>query len=223
MTTGLQIVNDAGTILIDENYTNLALRLKGTVTLDSDGVALVAVAGLASPVVAVRCTTAQAYGELGSGNTSLRIRGNPGASVTYYIFDTPVGSGLHQGLQVFNAAGVLCFDSGRSYARVRAAITGDIRTAVGTYTYDSGRTYAVAFPTKGRVRDWDSISSRCPPDQFKYRRRAWDGAAQVSGSSVILSFWQWRNETSYGDCTNREPKIFNSYPFAMMVLDVTGY
>lgn len=63
MTAGIEVINDAGTVLIDENYANLCVVASGTATANATGTwSASAPAGLVSPVLAVRATGGRAYG-----------------------------------------------------------------------------------------------------------------------------------------------------------------
>lgn len=125
MTAGLQVWNSGGFVQIDDTYRNLVFIQKFSFTTAGDH--SFSVTGRTSPVAVF--STADANG------VSVRQVTNPSAgSFTWrvngitdvYIFDVPPPASLHgQGLQVFDAAGNLAFDSNFTplkmvdYVRVR--------------------------------------------------------------------------------------------------------
>jgi hypothetical protein len=150
MTAGFQVINNAGSILIDENYVNLAMKSKGSgSTSGPTGLnrLTVALSGLSTPMVAlaspVRFVGLKNFAA-DMSSMLLQGEGSVTSAVNYYIFDKPTSSGVNQGLQVFDAAGGLVFDSGNKYARV-VDIFGGAAEANWTpaRVYPAGRTYAV--------------------------------------------------------------------------------
>lgn len=218
MAFGLEITNNHGTTLIDDTYSNLAVRHQGTLAAGS-GVRTVSIPGLDQPIPAVRSTAyAIALGRIGNNG---QIWSAGGAQVHWYVFDTPTSGGNDYGLQVFNSAGQLTFDSSRKYARVRA-----LQSGVGSQTYDSGRLYAVATLGSSRRR---RVTSQ--PDPFNPLLVNWQAfdeqiAARVNGATVQT---EWQTVISVSSLQPVDP-AFVPLPWSdtlansqFAVIDVTGY
>jgi hypothetical protein len=163
MPTGLLVINDSGNIQIDQTYRNYELRAKDTVTANiflggniAAYFAQFSIAGLTAPILAFRgdgaggrCYT-QISHSVSSGVWTFRIlTGAPGGAgsgdIDYWIYDVPVSSGQNAGMQIFNSAAQLVFDSGRKYLRVVDSFAFDasqIGTGSQTKTYPAGRDYA---------------------------------------------------------------------------------
>lgn len=134
MPVGFQSIGDHGVYQIDELYQNLQLRAKGTFANHT----AVSLANATMPVIAVRTTHANGALFIGggfSGSTYTFNFRNPVVSGDYWIFDVPVDSG-NVGLQIFNAAGAMVFDSSLDYMKMAGAAT------IGTSTEPAGKTYA---------------------------------------------------------------------------------
>lgn len=127
MAHGLKIINDAGTVQVDELYKNMALfakevsttnvvisagRSKRTFTYDST---------LVNPIFAVRCAdwaVARATFASGTWTVDVFVEDPSGTAFTLYVFGEPISSGSTIGFQVFNASSQLVFDSNLKYLRV---------------------------------------------------------------------------------------------------------
>lgn len=181
MPAGIYILNDHGTILIDDTYSNLAVRHQGTLSAGA-GLRTVSVPGLNDPVPAIR-STAYAATASRQGSTGY-IWSAGGAQVHWYVFDVPIGAGNH-GLQVFNAAGQLTFDAYQKYARVRA-----VQSGVGSQTYDSGRLYAVATLSPARRRRVETRPDPAPGSNLVFVDLFDEQVcARVNGATVQTN-WQ---------------------------------
>lgn len=154
MAAGIRIINNVGTVLIDNNYSNLALRQKGTEVVPGGGPSAPFVAitnGVDSPCIAIlsdRPAVVRNINNASSPRFALRGRDGPvSTNVEYFIFDKPLQSMAvgSVGIVVKTAAGVVCFDSRLKYARVVDVFGGPaLADWVGTRTYAAGRKYAVA-------------------------------------------------------------------------------
>lgn len=218
MAHGIEVINDHGTILIDDKYSNLAVRHQGTLAAGA-GLRTVSVPGLNDPVPAIRST---AYSATASrqGSTGY-IWSAGGAQVHWYVFDTPQGSGGY-GLQVFTASGQVAFDSNRKYARVRA-----VQSGVGSQTYDSGRLYAVATLSPARRRRVETRPDPAPGSQLVfvdiYDEQV---CARVNGATVQT---EWQTIIAAPGLLPQDPGTVpqgwsdpaSNAQFA--VIDVTGY
>ncbi|MDR5801213.1 hypothetical protein [Caballeronia sp. LZ001] len=133
---GLQVYNQSNVLQIDSTYKNLALRAKGSVaatTATAQGdwfYATVTVSAGVSPVMAFRCPVACYLRQttIANGNITylFLVKGNS-QIVQYWIFDDPVQATRsgNYGLQVFNSAGSLVFDSRSKYMRVLDSVRGN--------------------------------------------------------------------------------------------------
>lgn len=120
MTAGLQSWSTTGNVLqIDESYRNLVLRQKGTVP---EGGGSITFLNGVSPVV-VLCPIIANAGYC-AYISHLNVSGTTytwtvPAWADYYVFDVPPAPAAHGiGLQVFNAAGQIAYDSGLAPMRV---------------------------------------------------------------------------------------------------------
>ena len=218
MAFGLEIINNHGTTLIDDTYSNLAVRHQGTLAAGA-GSRTVSVPGLSQPVPAVRSTAyAIALGRSGNNGT---IWSAGGAQVHWYVFDVPTSSSGGYGLQVFNSSGQLTFDSSRKYARVRA-----LQSGVGSQTYDSGRQYAVAALVPARRRQVNTWPDPVNPFLVHWETFDQQIAARVNGATVQTE-WQ-----TVIHATSLEPMdpAFAPQPWGdsasnaqFAIIDVTGY
>lgn len=116
MTAGLQVLNDSGVLQIDETYRNMVVRSHSTfatlgdhtVSLNPGVSPLVAIRSVAAPGMFVKSAT------LAGSSWSWVVNGIGDV----YIFDVPPAPSLHgQGLQVFDGAGNISFDSGYDYLK----------------------------------------------------------------------------------------------------------
>ena len=201
MPAGLEaIFNNHGSVLLDDNYHNLAVVAEGT----------------------------QANWPGYDGASLIAVRSADFAQTSYqwWKFGDPVAPVANNaGLQVFNASGALVFDSRLRYARVVDVFAGptlEVNTVTRTYT--AGRTYAVITAKRANfmeqeVRD-DPFS---PPGWYNYRRRWWSCRARYSGASIIAGW----HALAWGDWSGALQVIPNPITddrvSQFMVLDVTGY
>ncbi|MCP1652731.1 hypothetical protein [Pseudomonas nitroreducens] len=129
MPAGLQIINDAGTVQIDDNYANFLLRGKGAVTTTGPNTAqawYVAVGTIqvygSNPQIffeandAFVCPVSRTIS--GSLHT-FTIYTDVATTLNYYVFDNDIPAAPGNcGLQVFNGAGTLMYDSGNKPMRI---------------------------------------------------------------------------------------------------------
>jgi len=114
MPAGLQVIGDHGYLQIDGSSVNLGLRDKGTATFTTSVDLLVT--DVDTPLICLRSdVTVMVQGATRSGTTityRLAVGSGVSATVGWYVFDKmrlTATSGA--GLQVYNDAGVLTFDS----------------------------------------------------------------------------------------------------------------
>lgn len=218
MTAGLLILNTHDTVLIDDTYSNLAVRSSGTLPAGG-GLRSVAVNSPDQPVPAIRSAD-YALAASRNGNTGW-IWSAGGSQVHWYVFDTPVSSGDY-GLQVFTASGSLAFDSGRQYARVRG-----VQSGIGSQTYDSGRLYAVACLSPARRRRVETRPDPAPGSHLVYVD-IYDEqvAARVNGATVQTA---WQTIIAAPGLLPQDPGTVppgwtdNAANATFAIIDVTGY
>jgi len=224
MATGIRIINDAGTTLIDETYSNLCLHTKGSLTLNAVAGTIHNVAGTwgDTAVVAVR-SSGKVFATIQAG--SITIIGAASAVVTYYVFDVPTAPYSTYGLLIYNAAGDVVFDALKKYARVAAIQTGTTAAAWdGTVAYPAGRTYAYAFLVAAYKNNttWTHVGD---PAGHEYRVDVDTQWASASISGVTID-WQYGPVShkeyinfagGFGAYTTEKPKM------TAAVVDVTGY
>lgn len=135
MAVGLEVYNDAGALIIDSNAPNYSLLASGTVANDTP---VSFPSTPVRPLVFVRFNTANRFvriSSLTSDSVTFKIYDEPAASTTYatevsgsteyMVFG--VASTLapvsNFGLNVFDAAGNLVFDSNRVVPRVKQVVS----------------------------------------------------------------------------------------------------
>lgn len=235
MPAGLEIINTSGSVLIDENYANLAVSASGTLTFSSDGTQNISLPyyanGLRNPIIALRVTGSGGAGVRNTTRNNVAmtatavIYGKAGANVSWWSFDMPqvVSS---SGLQIYNSAGILVFDSGNKYARVvdywMPANNSAWKNAVKTYA--NGRTMAVAYCSPWWYKSALQSTSGCGGSQTKYRLQYEGMMSRVTTLDNSFTFTReiYRDEGSFGECTANDPRSRTGQPVIAFV-DVTGY
>lgn len=198
MPAGIQVFSSAGTVQIDENYRNMAVREKGT---------------QATPPTVP-----------GAGLLAYQRSDMAGTNYTWWRYDAPQPSGAHYGLQVFNAAGNVIFDATLQYARVVDMFMGPASGTL-TKTYAAGRAYAVITGKRGVLVEQQV---RADPDSghpfYNYRRRFIQSRTYVSGNQVIAGWYTpaWADNWSGPLMVIPDPAADDTAA-QYIVLDVTGY
>lgn len=221
MTAGIQLFNDGGSVIFDQDYTNVSLKTKGTVTIGAGGYTTVQVANCIMPVVALKFSGVGAtYQWYSSNGTTLNIMmvGTIGASVTYYVFDQP-GAPANYGLVIYRADGSVAFDATKQYARVADVWAGaNFITNTGTRVYTSGRTYAVVF---GKMGHWHNGYNVISGTHHVWHDDYQD--TQVSMSSNQVTVGSVTHSELDPDGSQSPAYVQSSESWSIMVLDVTGY
>lgn len=151
MAFGILAKNDFGNVQIDENYKNLFLAQKGTVSTSS-GSATVTITGARLPIIAIRSTAGQigwaGMSNPSSGTFNFFIKSqNATQSFDYWIFDSATNLALPNfGLLVKNASGEVVFRSDKLPLRVDSAVTLTAGSSA-TITTTAGRKSAIIFGT----------------------------------------------------------------------------
>lgn len=219
MADGIRIVNDHGTVLIDENYRNLAVRQQGVVNTSttSSTTAVAITSGIDAPMIAIAPSNRPAYvASISPTAMQFRIGSSVKGSSTmdYYLFDVPLPSGGTTGLKIYAANGLLCFDSNLKYARVVEIFGGAaVVDWAGTRTFTAGRKYAVVQLKSALIRSSEK------EDRGIYTNTWQQSMVQVVGNVVTTSMRVSGERT--GDRTPVSPVNNTAASFA--VIDVTGY
>lgn len=116
MPYGFKIINDAGVIQIDENYTNLALRETNIVSVGVGGLASVVTYGVQAPIMCIRSISGgpvHVQGNQALPNVTWEFKAPDGAHFQWYVFDTavPIPGGGGYGFDVRKADGSVAFSS----------------------------------------------------------------------------------------------------------------
>lgn len=152
----IEVINDHGTVLIDDNYSNATLVTKGQITLQPTP------AGTTNYYVEINWTSAQPvmlaleltgaqvqhlFTNRSGNNWNFVIHFNGdqrGAVVPYYIFTIPSAIPNAGGMvQLFNAAGQIVFDSNLKYMRVHGFFPTTLNNSTVECGMAAGRVYAV--------------------------------------------------------------------------------
>jgi len=228
MTAGVIIINDGGTIQIDDTFPTLCLRSKGSGTIGSGGYLYLADFGTGK--LALRSTSMVGYtwsNALDPYPAGYFIFGPVGATVEWFIFDNPQEPGSSFGFQVRNAAGQLMYDVGAKPLRMIDIKSGGSRPAwQGTFGYAGGRNYAV-LPM---VTAFDSANTFTrvgggSPDEFFQREDINLSGGSVNGGTIVLGMTATVRRT-YGPFTGAVlPTSYNvnTNNAALSVIDVTNY
>lgn len=222
---------DGQNIQIDENYSNLVLHhvfslsASTQVTIGNPNVyqTTLTVANLVNPVVVLSSTGAVALVETnrsGSSTTYTFCTYSTGTVFKVYIFDDAFGEG-NCGMQVFDSAGKLVFDSSRKYLRIISSFSFTTYAGAGNITIPvDGRTYGwVVSGFLGYFEDyWDAYETG---DMFSVKSKgSWFFAR--SGGSLVRSRQQyWVSARSGIGNTNSFSYEVNTG--TVQIVDLTGY
>ena len=181
MAAGFQIVNANGIVQVDENYVNLGLVAKGTITIPAGGIggmaapAQISFTG-ASPILCIRPVSTYAFirsvtklgntfsytvngGYSGAGNTSPTAE-----TFNWYIFDRMSQIAVtNYGIQIYNASGELTFNSSSNPMRIAGVgqtPNAALSTAPATVSAAQAGIYAACI-SNGRL--FSQVVSTQPP------------------------------------------------------------
>lgn len=147
MPAGLQVVGTHGVVQVDQNYFNLVLRAKGTVSTGFQQRFDITYTGT-TPMVAFRClntTIALQYiTKSGSTFTYHYISSNPD-TITYYIFDRPPTTASNFGLSIWDGSGNLVFSSDYSPMRLVSAVQTPAHQDFFSWDDDAGKPITACF------------------------------------------------------------------------------
>ncbi|CAN7337566.1 hypothetical protein LJR090_002564 [Bosea sp. LjRoot90] len=150
MPAGLRIINDTGTVQIDENWKNYGFRQKISVFLSTPGLSFYSLPVTGEAVLlAVKASTLmiEPLGSSLSGSTWTfdfryhgEFTGGGSETVDFYVFDVPPAGGFSNvGMQVFNASGERVYHSDMDVMKVPP---GGILPCNTSFFGTPGRTYA---------------------------------------------------------------------------------
>ncbi|WP_434212775.1 hypothetical protein [[Pseudomonas] boreopolis] len=227
MPAGLKIINDAGTILIDDAFPVPVLRDKGDAIFPASGYIYL---GSRTGQVALRCTSVASYSffnQTDPFSAGLYLFGMPGTMVTWYLFDEPAEPASNFGLVIRNAAGKLMYDAGAKPMRVVNLRSSGVRAGwQGAVNLDGARTYAV-LPM---VAAFDSVMTFTrqgsgSPDEFFQREDISLAGGAVNGGSITFGMTQSSRRQYgpyYGISLPRNYTV-SSNNAALAVIDMTAY
>lgn len=114
MPVGIEVVGNHGSVVVDSETANLSFLAKGTVTVAGPNAGTnITFPGATNPIICFRSDNAVILRDfsIASGVVTATLVSTPGSTVHWYAFDVPTFVASSQGLQLFNASGVLTFDS----------------------------------------------------------------------------------------------------------------
>lgn len=237
-TAGVQVVNQFGTLLFDENYSNICLRYKGNAQVDWNGAVnpgpnfpyqgvypLFALTGnhtyRAANSYINSDGTVHGYGTIENGT--------PGVwrNIDYYEFDVPSGVS-NSGIVVYKANGQVAFDAMKQYLRVVDVRSGTAGpngvTGGGTFTYPSGRKYAICI-IKGSYTDHEFTTTGTDDmgrHVFGTVTEYWQSTFQLTNNQLVIG--QMYYEDPFDDNGLKGVSHWNRSPqWSVAIIDVTGY
>lgn len=230
MPVGLEIINDAGTILIDSASPTLAMRQKVAATSDAGKLIVQTFNAVEFPTLALRSTAgwvALVSAVIVSGNMTYTLRTqNASQAVTLYFFDRPAISAVGYGFQVFDDTGKLTFDAAQKPGRVAGVQASD-----GIWTGTAGIDYAAIMSCASYGYRYDNPNYYQPGDPNPYEFvQYWDrydtrSGVSNSGATVVLGTYDiaaYLNEPADLQSAILPPNI-ETGGARVTVLDVTGY
>lgn len=215
MAHGVKIVNDHGTILIDDTFHNIAIVQQGTVTIPGGGSVQIPAAAPGEQVAIRSSAICACLGSL--------LIAAPGTVVSWYRFGRPTAQGQY-GFRVRDAAGNVTFDSSFKYARVAGSHTAKLST-FHDIPLPAGRIYAVimareAIEQQVDLRPFEPLQP-APPYAFDATVR--NSGSQSVGNVVTIGWVQTMTYDNLGQPIFTPPDYFIDNEFTAHIIDVTGY
>lgn len=217
----LEIINEATTMLIDDEHVDLAMLDSGSATIPGGGAAIGDTFSGGSSYATIAFASEQYLrAECDSDSWVLsKPYGDASAvDVDWLVFDKPAAGNPGFGLQAFDATGAPVFDSFHQYMRVV-----DVITTYGAHTLPAGPTYAIAFMANAFDRQmtlYDQGSGLYWYDIDKYM-----AFAKVVGNVVtvqknrITATYEYREEP-VGVLNQSE---IEDPAFTLLVLDISDF
>ncbi|MGO4701709.1 hypothetical protein [Dyella sp. 2RAB6] len=150
MSAGFEVINDSQSILIDQNFQNLALISSGSISIGSNSSAggyfgSTTIPATGVPLIFVRSAGLVSIISATNGRFDWRLAKGV-TTFDYYAFAPPQSLSGNVGLQVFGSDGKLCFDAQQKYLRILGTVT----TKGSMYFPDGGGVgTALSFPLPG--------------------------------------------------------------------------
>ncbi|MFJ2981183.1 MULTISPECIES: hypothetical protein [unclassified Pseudomonas] len=228
MPAGITVYNPGSTVQVDDNYKNLAVKSRFTRTSveGSPYVRSFIRVQFASPFPFIAVTCASPITLVSSSRVSATswafdfvLDAPIGTPATFYTFGDP-GTGGTLGLQLFNGATQMTFNSNEVYANIIDSLAAaDYLSLVGTRSYSSSQ-LAVVF---GCLSGWSMAGANGAPgsDFSVYVEEKQALGARVSGASVVLAvqpYWLFTQEQATPPFPNQ---YFYQKRAQVMVLDVS--
>lgn len=201
MAAGFQaVLNNHGSVLIDDTYRNMAVLAKGT----------------------------QATGTHDPNRVYTATQSDDIEQSTYRWWDFGFPTAMPSngaGIEIRNAANEVCFNSMLQYARVVDVFNYNQSSNL-QKTYPSGRSYAVITAKRGtKVTREVRPDPNSPPNSYYNYRQKFDFAGCRVVSNVITAGWTNRPYTM--DWTPPlmvlPPQPMSDNAVTFIVIDVTGY
>lgn len=230
MPAGMYVKGDHGVTQIDENYFNFALRYKGTAVCNTawntGGVTKYRTAlwfdTLSFPLMAVRSNNGVCMYAVNRPVPDTQqfhfVSKTPNESFDYWLFDALVPNSGNAGLEVFNAAGQLCYGSGSKPLRIVGGFNG-----AGQISAPSGRQVAVIQNSNGFAWDTDGLLGDPGGGGGSFEYFAWLAMSRVNGNTAY-GLWDklGTNFERYASSSNQGSYVPSPAPL-FLVADVTNY
>lgn len=235
----IEILNDANTVLIGDDYSNGCVARRGTITLTpQEAASMIATSmmkfsltlpGEAFPILALGLNDipiTHLFTEISGSTLTWTIyfdKNYAGRVLDYYVFMIPSSIGSAGGiLQMWNADGLLTFDSNLQYMRVTSflSLTTAVNETLAAGMVD-GRVYALVCAQA----PFNNRHMQNPPSQGSAPYRFLDASDTWcftrSGANLVKSFKNIYTNQTQSD-TPTQWQAGSAYG-VMMVVDVTNY
>ena len=213
MAVGMQIIGSHGVYQVDQTYRNLCKVAKGALANT------ISLAGSVSPLMAIRSTdtsgTLVLYITISGSTYTWNSQPTPSAT-TYWLFDVPPTSpATGIGLQIFDASGVVVFDTFNEYMKIVGVYTlgypGSPFTGV---TEPTGSAYAYVQTDAGR---WTQAMGNNNTKVGGYAI----AMVAVAGGFQMQTYYSTSIIVTGGGGTTAGPIVDVRQP-QVLLLDVTG-
>jgi len=217
MAYGLQIQGSHGVTQVDQDYTNLCLIDRGTVSWDANVIQTLSLSTLSSPLLAIRTDTpVLIFSNNNIGTTSYFLSSTSSGSGTYYLFDrATTTNGEPWGLAIYNSAGALTFHSSWKILRIGAigqvpngSLNGD-GTPIGSTSLSISAPYSATWAAVACSVRYRSFLVNGQQAMLAFEAVSCnDSAATLTVMGRLLAGQDVRDQPNGG---------------ALMMIDVTGY
>lgn len=225
MPAGLLVINDTGSVQLDENFYTFALVAQGVettiakTTQGGNSKLFISLAGMTNPIIAIQPVDKTGLMYANAGGAEFVTDSPVGTDIPYWVFDSELPVETEDaGMQVFNATGDLVYTSSQKQLRVHSLVGG-----VGVVALPAGREYALAYQTSFGHRTW--AQGTHPSDEVD---DWWEESYVISAvfSDVDeITFDEiehsWSGPFEHGD--PGIPGTDLNFPGQIMVIDVTDY